>query len=65
MFCRDCGTENDDNAKFCRNCGLPIVPVEETVGPTFTEKEKTSEETASSSAGSVAADTAAQALPFF
>ena len=33
MFCRNCGTENEDNAKFCRNCGLPIVPAEETVIP--------------------------------
>ena len=39
MFCRDCGTQNDDNAKFCRNCGLPIVPVEETVSTAFEEKE--------------------------
>ena len=29
MFCRNCGTENDENAKFCRSCGQPIVPVEE------------------------------------
>ena len=31
MFCRECGTKNEDDAKFCRNCGLPIVPIEETV----------------------------------
>ncbi len=24
MFCRNCGTENDDTAKFCRGCGQPI-----------------------------------------
>ena len=33
MFCRSCGTENDESAKFCRGCGLPIVPVEETENP--------------------------------
>lgn len=25
MFCRKCGTENNDSAKFCRNCGEPIL----------------------------------------
>ncbi len=29
MFCRFCGTENDEGAKFCRGCGKPIVPPEE------------------------------------
>ena len=29
MFCRSCGTENDESAKFCRGCGLPIVPASE------------------------------------
>ena len=24
MFCKNCGTENDDNAKFCRACGQPL-----------------------------------------
>ena len=24
MFCSKCGTENPDNGKFCRSCGLPI-----------------------------------------
>ena len=40
MFCRECGTENEDNAKFCRNCGLPIVPVEETIQPEVEKKEE-------------------------
>lgn len=38
MFCRSCGKENDDGAKFCRGCGLPIVPVEETIEPDFSEE---------------------------
>lgn len=24
MFCYKCGCENSDNAKFCKNCGIPI-----------------------------------------
>uniref|UniRef100_UPI003F4C325D PH domain-containing protein n=1 Tax=Brachyspira catarrhinii TaxID=2528966 RepID=UPI003F4C325D len=24
MFCQNCGTKNDDNVKFCSNCGSPI-----------------------------------------
>ena len=24
MFCKDCGAENADNARFCRNCGRPL-----------------------------------------
>ncbi len=38
MFCKSCGTENEENAKFCRNCGLPIVPAEETAVPEVTEE---------------------------
>ncbi|MEE3468265.1 MAG: zinc-ribbon domain-containing protein [Eubacterium sp.] len=45
MFCRECGTENEDNAKFCRNCGLPIVPVEETIQPEVVKTEPPVEET--------------------
>ena len=42
MFCRSCGTENEENAKFCRGCGLPIVPSEEVKQP---EQKETPEET--------------------
>ena len=48
MFCRNCGAENEDNAKFCRSCGLPIVPDEETVvpeTPAETESDTVAEET--------------------
>lgn len=24
MFCKHCGSENDDNTKFCRECGQPL-----------------------------------------
>ena len=24
MFCPKCGTRNDDNVKFCVNCGNPL-----------------------------------------
>ena len=48
MFCRSCGTENEENAKLCRGCGLPIVPesekphpAEETVAESTTESAET------------------------
>lgn len=25
MYCRDCGAENSDSAKFCKNCGAPLA----------------------------------------
>ena len=25
MFCRNCGTQNKDDARFCANCGAPIM----------------------------------------
>lgn len=28
MFCTKCGTENLDNAKFCKSCGTPLVQKE-------------------------------------
>ncbi|MFN0121831.1 MAG: zinc-ribbon domain-containing protein [Blastocatellia bacterium] len=27
MFCNQCGTENKDDARFCRNCAMPLVPI--------------------------------------
>lgn len=24
MFCGNCGTQNNDNASFCTNCGAPL-----------------------------------------
>ncbi|MBQ6099621.1 MAG: zinc ribbon domain-containing protein [Methanobrevibacter sp.] len=24
MYCYECGENNPDNAKFCRNCGAPL-----------------------------------------
>ncbi len=40
MFCSECGTKNQDGAKFCENCGTELE-VEETVVP---KKENTSKE---------------------
>ncbi len=28
-FCPDCGTQNDDNARFCKSCGRPMADVVE------------------------------------
>ena len=28
MFCRHCGTENADEANFCKSCGKPLKDVE-------------------------------------
>lgn len=25
MYCRKCGTKLNDNAKFCKNCGEPVI----------------------------------------
>jgi hypothetical protein len=27
IYCPDCGEENDDNAKFCDNCGRPLTDI--------------------------------------
>ncbi|MDD3645518.1 MAG: zinc-ribbon domain-containing protein [Bacteroidales bacterium] len=24
IYCQQCGTQNEDGAKFCKNCGLPL-----------------------------------------
>ena len=32
MNCNNCGTPNDDNARFCSNCGAQISGVQEPVG---------------------------------
>ena len=37
MFCRDCGSENRNDSKFCTNCGKPMKdytkPVENVIMP--------------------------------
>lgn len=30
MFCKNCGSENDDNVKFCNKCGENLAAVAET-----------------------------------
>lgn len=33
MNCSNCGAENEEKAKFCKSCGLPIVPESEKIQP--------------------------------
>ena len=35
MFCRNCGTENEEGAKFCKSCGSPL---ETSVDTTFVKQ---------------------------
>lgn len=28
MFCNECGTDNKDDARFCRNCAAPLIKAE-------------------------------------
>lgn len=35
MFCPECGTNNDDHAAFCCNCGTPLQPLESQTAPGF------------------------------
>ncbi len=25
MYCKECGSENDNGAKYCQNCGSPLI----------------------------------------
>lgn len=36
-FCAYCGTENQDNARFCEKCGVPLVEKPEITQPAYTE----------------------------
>ena len=36
MFCRQCGTNNDENAKYCVSCGEPMV--EQVTGTIVSQK---------------------------
>ena len=37
MFCRKCGTKNEDGAKFCEKCGTPLMPPPVVLGATGTQ----------------------------
>lgn len=34
IYCPDCGTQNDANARFCKSCGRALADVSETVAAT-------------------------------
>jgi hypothetical protein len=33
IYCPDCGTQNDENAKFCKSCGRSLADVAEAAAP--------------------------------
>lgn len=35
MFCKNCGTELKDNAKFCHHCGNSMNPIDKEVTPIY------------------------------
>ena len=41
MFCRQCGTENADTAKFCKNCGASLTATAEQAEPKQATEETT------------------------
>ena len=41
MICRKCGENNPDDAKFCTNCGSPLIPETEPVQSTETPEPET------------------------
>ena len=51
MYCPNCGTESDESAKFCRNCGKALPGAEEHVAPSSID----SFDTAQGGAGDVSA----------
>ena len=38
MFCKNCGTQLDDNAKFCGACGASLADIQQTPSPQFSEQ---------------------------
>ena len=39
MFCKKCGTPNEDGARFCRKCGEPLGGDEKQGGPQGTDRQ--------------------------
>lgn len=37
LMCRECGYDNDDDANFCRKCGVPLDPE---IYKTFTRRKR-------------------------
>ena len=65
MVCKSCGTENEEGAKFCRNCGLPIVPESETIQPDYDydKSETDAEDTVTEPADGDAGEPVSQSQP--
>lgn len=40
MYCKNCGKQNPDNARFCSKCGSPMTPSQLTVDPDSSKKPK-------------------------
>ena len=38
LFCKRCGSENDDDYKFCKICGQSLTETEPPIDNTFSEK---------------------------
>ena len=38
MYCGRCGTQNDDNARFCSECGADLSPVNPAAVPVLERK---------------------------
>ena len=60
MFCKNCGTENNDEAKYCKNCGQSIEP---DVQPKDTGYVSMAEQSESTSTDSTAQNTNGYAGP--
>jgi rRNA maturation endonuclease Nob1 len=44
-YCFVCGARNPEDAKFCQNCGAKLEIIRQTYSQTFTQEEKSEEET--------------------
>ena len=59
MYCPNCGTESDESAKFCRNCGKALPGAEEQVAASNVDTFGTSQGAAAGDVGDVPAGPAA------
>ena len=40
MYCGRCGTQNDDNARFCSECGADLSPVNPAAVPVHPDQDQ-------------------------